>query len=130
MKPHLRVVTAAIFKENKLLICQRSEKMILSGYYEFPGGKVESGESDDEAVAREIKEELDMIVEVGELIAQTSYEYEDFSLDLLTYKCKTDDKPKMIEHSDMKWIAVSELDRYSFPPANTPIISKIKEMYE
>lgn len=130
MKKHIKVVAGLISDNNHFFICQRSENMTLPNYWEFPGGKVEEGETNEEALRRELIEELRCDVNVGELLAENYHEYDDFTLDLLVYECTLNERvPVITEHSASNWIPIEEFDDYLFAPADWPAIKKVKEKY-
>lgn len=122
----IHVVGAIIYREDKILCVQRSEKMTLSGMWEFPGGKIEEGESPEEALAREILEELDCTIEVEGFVARGVYEYSFGEVTLDGYMCKlVEGEPKLLEHSDGKWLSRGELSGLEWAPADIPIVAKL-----
>lgn len=100
--------------------------MSLSGFWEFPGGKIEPGESAQEALAREMREELLCTVSVGELVETTAHEY-DFGVVTLTtfYATLIDGEPRLTEHSEIRWIPVAELRSVEWAPADVPAVERI-----
>ncbi|WP_412678900.1 (deoxy)nucleoside triphosphate pyrophosphohydrolase [Brevibacillus nitrificans] len=122
------VVGAVIVKEdNKILCALRSQEMSLPGYWEFPGGKIEQGEDPREALIREIKEELSCEVAVGELIEDIIHDYENISVHLITYLATIiHGEPKASEHERLEWVAVNDLERLDWAPADIPTVHKIK----
>src|SRR5712692_7081103 len=88
MPPRIRVVAAMIEKDGKYLITQRRPTAVLPLLWEFPGGKVEEGESDEAALRREIRERLEADVQVGELISYVRHPYDHYTVDLLLYQCR------------------------------------------
>ncbi len=130
MKQHLRVVTAAIINDGKLLICRRKDDSEYNGYFEFPGGKVEAGENDILALKRELTEELSIDADITRLIDESFFEYKDFTIDLLLFEVNHFDRDITLNvHSECKWIEFNELEDYQFPAANKVAISKLKDMY-
>lgn len=130
MKKHVNVVGALIKKDNLFYICQRSRKMSLPLYWEFPGGKIEVGESNEEALVREIQEELSCEIEVVTHLNHTYYEYDTFTIDLFVYECKLiNGEPCISEHAKDAWITVDCFDEYEFAPADVPAVKYIKEVY-
>lgn len=122
------VVAAFIWRDDKFLICRRPAHKARGLQWEFVGGKTEPGETKEEALARECREELDIAIEVGDLYTQVFHEYPDISVRLsLFYASITDGEPKLLEHSEMRWIGPDEIDNYSFCPADRDILKKIKE---
>ena len=126
MKKEINVVGAIIFSDNKILCARRSEKMSLPLKWEFPGGKIERGETEKEALIREIKEEVKCDLIVGEKVTTTSYEYDFGIVNLTTYKCKLNEmQPTLTEHKDIKWLKVEELKSIEWAPADVPAVNII-----
>ena len=99
------------------------------GQWEFPGGKIEDGETPQTALVREIKEELDTIVEVGELIDTIEYDYPSFQLSMDCFWCEVvEGELKLLEAEDAKWLNRDELDSVQWLPADLKIIDRIKDM--
>ncbi|HUU00734.1 MAG TPA: 8-oxo-dGTP diphosphatase MutT [Myxococcota bacterium] len=126
-KRTIRVVAGLIRdSQGRALITQRRPQAFMPLKWEFPGGKVEAGESDQEALNRELKEELDIDVQVCEHFMGLIHSYPDFDVDFQVYNCKiVSGKPGKIAVNDFKWIHISELCNYEFPPADQPTISKL-----
>lgn len=123
------VTGALLFKDNKILIARRPASGKLPGKWEFPGGKVENGETPEECLAREIKEELGIDVMVGELFGETTYSYPDGDIRLLVYFVfwqKGTMEPAV--HDAVAWASPAELDAFDFAPADLPLISILKEI--
>lgn len=126
----LRVVAALIFDEDRLLICKRPNSKALSHLWEFPGGKVEAGESDETALIRECVEELDVELEVLEFFDEINHDYDEFSVNIKFYKCKIKNgELKNKEHEDMKWIKAADIFKYDFCPADFPVAKKLLEKF-
>lgn len=125
------VVAALLKDENKFLICQRPQTKARGLLWEFVGGKVEAGESRQEALKRECKEELDVEISVGKLFAQVLHEYPDITIRLSLFEAELTDgqKIRLIEHADAKWISADEIDDFEFCPADEEILAKIKNEY-
>lgn len=118
-KQRIRVVSAAIHREGRYLITQRTARAVLPLLWEFPGGKVESGEDDASALEREILERLDVKVEVDEQLSSTEREYHDYVVELHLYRChlgEVEPRPKAVQ--DMRWVKTAEFDDYEFTPAD------------
>ncbi len=121
------VVAALIVREGRFLICRRPASKARGLLWEFVGGKVEPGESREEALARECMEELDVKVKVGDLYAELIHSYPDISIRLLLYRASIEKgRPKLIEHCDMRWISPGEIDLFDFCPADADILKKIR----
>ncbi|MEK4138107.1 MULTISPECIES: (deoxy)nucleoside triphosphate pyrophosphohydrolase [Kurthia] len=131
MKKHVHVVGAVMVNDEEKIFCaQRSKKMSLPGLWEFPGGKIEDGETKQQALIREIQEELACSIEVYEQIEDTTYEYETFVVRLETFKAKIlKGEPVLQEHQASKWIAVEELDQLNWAAADVPAVKKIQKEF-
>lgn len=124
MKKRVSVVGAVIFNErNEVLCALRSPKMSLPNYWEFPGGKINEGEMPQEALIREIKEELGCLISVGEKIEEVDHEYENIIVHLATYKTYIESGiPKALEHADLKWVQIKKLLELKWAPADIPTV--------
>ena len=119
------VVAAAIFRENRVLCVQRSKhtKEYKSLKWEFPGGKVEVGESREEALVREIREELSVDIEVSEFLMTVEHAYPDFHLTMHVFKCVLDQgEITLNEHVALKWLSLDELDQLDWAVADIPVV--------
>lgn len=124
------VVAALIWDGERFLICQRPAHKARGLLWEFVGGKVEPGETKEEALIRECKEELDITVTVGETFMELIHEYPDITVRLtLFHAVIADGTPKMLEHNDIRWITVDEIDAYAFCPADADILQSLKKFY-
>ena len=118
-KRKITVVSAAIERDGCYLITQRNEHAVLPLLWEFPGGKVEPGETDEAALARELKHRLGINVEVWERLSSTEREYDTYTVVLHLYRCDLGhDDPRPLSVRDMRWVSSSEFDRYKFTPAD------------
>lgn len=128
MKKTINVVGAVFIRDGRVLAAQRSEKMSLPLFWEFPGGKIEQGESPVEALKRELREELNVLAEVGEHVETTVYEYDFGVVALQTYYCTLlAGEPELTEHTKIRWLAPSELFSVEWAPADVPAVEKINE---
>ncbi|WP_404450598.1 (deoxy)nucleoside triphosphate pyrophosphohydrolase [Virgibacillus necropolis] len=126
MKKDIHVVGAVITEENKILCAQRGTTKTLPYKWEFPGGKIEKGESPQEALKREIDEEMHCKIEIGEKVEHTVYEYDFGIVHLTTYSCKLiEGKPVLTEHASIKWLSPNELVSLDWAPADIPAIEKL-----
>ena len=124
----IRVTAAILEKDGKILIAKRKTgDELFAGLWEFPGGKVEEGETPEKCMARELKEELDIEVEVGELITSNKHKYPQGIFELLAYRVKhISGKMVLNDHEEMKWVTADDMPRFEFPPADLPIIKYLR----
>ncbi|QMU96911.1 (deoxy)nucleoside triphosphate pyrophosphohydrolase [Microbacterium esteraromaticum] len=120
------VVGAVIVRGDTVLAARRGQTKTLPGMWEFPGGKIEKGETPKEALRREIEEELGCRIEVGERVETTSHEYE-FGIVTLTtfYATLISEEPMSTEHSEIRWIRATELGTVDWAPADTPAVLRV-----
>ena len=122
------VVAALIWQGNKFMICQRPACKARALLWEFVGGKVESGETKEQALIRECKEELNVILSVGDVFMDVTHEYPDLTVHLTLFNATiAQGEPQKLEHNDIQWITPSEIPNYEFCPADEEILQKIKE---
>ena len=125
------VVAALIWKNNKFMICQRPAHKARGLLWEFVGGKVESDETKEQALIRECKEELNILLSVGDVFMDIIHEYPDLTVHLTLFNATiTDSEPQKLEHNDIKWIAPSEIPNFEFCPADEEILKEITKRYE
>ena len=124
-KPHIRVVAAELVRDGSFLITQRKPTATLPLLWEFPGGRVEAGETDEAALQRELKENLGIRTSVGALSMHVSHEYDRYTLDLLVYRASTDDEPEAIGVHTVRWVAPSAFDQYEFPGADQQTVDQL-----
>ena len=122
------VVAALIVKDHRFLICQRPAHKTRGLLWEFVGGKVEQGETLPQALIRECLEELGIRVTPQEIFMQLVHIYPDITVRLTLFWAQTQDTPQRLEHNDLRWISVDEIDHFSFGPADRDILAKLKEM--
>lgn len=121
----INVVAAVIMKEGRVFATQRGYGEFKDGW-EFPGGKVEAGESPEEALRREIREELEVDVNVGDLIDTIEYDYPAFHLSMKCYACTiAGGSPHLLEHEAARWLSADQLDSVAWLPADITLIPKI-----
>jgi 8-oxo-dGTP diphosphatase len=118
--PHIRLVAAVIEREGRYLITQRRPQAVLPGLWEFPGGKVESGESDEQALMRELQERVGVDVTVKNRMAQRTHRYEGYSVDLTLYQAQIlpGQEPRPLRVADFRWAASEDFEKYPFPAAD------------
>lgn len=130
MKRNIKVVGAVVLSDGKVLCVQRGPNGSLPGLWEFPGGKVEPGESPREALAREIDEELRCQVTVGDEITTTMHEYDFGIVHLTTFYCELDQGvPQLTEHTSMLWTTPDDLRTVEWAPADIPAVAVIEERF-
>ena len=130
-KKHYEVVAAVIVKDNKVYCCQRGNKGECAFKWEFPGGKIELGETKEEALVREIKEELNCKIKVEKYITTIDHEYNTFFITMHVYLCTLIDRePTISEHITYKWCDVSELESLDFAQADYKFLNKIEKIYK
>lgn len=127
-RPHKNIAVGVVFDAEKILIDQRQPDGMLGGLWEFPGGKVEDGERCEDAVVREIKEELDVDVKVVSHLATVEHQYTHFTISLHAFVCQfLAGTPKALACADWKWVTCEELSWYAFPTANNKIIELLSK---
>ena len=127
MKKHINVVGAVIRRNGAILCAQRGPGGSLAGMWEFPGGKIEPGETPKEALEREIVEELECRVTVGEMVTTTTHEYDFGVVSLTTFYCElVDGIPALTEHAAVVWLDPSELHTLQWAPADVPAVALIE----
>ena len=123
----VEVVAALIWDQDEFMICQRPAHKARALLWEFVGGKVEPGETKEQALIRECQEELAITLDVGELYMDVIHEYPDITVKLSLFNAViADGAPQRIEHNDIKWITVQEIPKYDFCPADVEILEELK----
>ena len=126
----VEVVAALIWDKDKFMICQRPAHKSCALLWEFVGGKVEPGETKEQALIRECQEELDVILSVGDEFIDVVHQYPDIKVHLTLFNATiAEGVPQKLEHNDIKWITPSEIPNYDFCPADTEILEKIISVY-
>lgn len=126
----LEVVAALIWDHDKFMICQRPAHKARGLLWEFVGGKVEPGETKEQALIRECREELAVTLSVGEPFMEVTHEYPDITVHLsLFHATILEGVPQKLEHHDIRWITPAEIPSYDFCPADVEILTKITEVY-
>lgn len=127
MPKQIHVVGAVITRGGLVMCAQRGDDGNLPGLWEFPGGKIEQGESKQAALVREIAEELGCTVEVGREVTTTTHEYEFGEVTLTTFYCRlVAGTPKLTEHASLKWLPPDELETIPWAPADIPALALIR----
>ncbi len=125
-RPHYVIAAGIILQGDRILIARRPDDGLLGGLWEFPGGKVEDGETPEQAVLREVKEELDVIVRVEKLFTTIKHQYTHFTITLNAFLCQyVSGQPRAIGCTDWRWVKKEELANYAFPRANGKIIEQL-----
>jgi mutator protein MutT len=126
-KKHIEVSAALIFHNGKLLITRRHAGAHLGGIWEFPGGKREPGETFEQCLARELREELGIEVEVGELFEKISHAYAEKNVHLKFFVCRLiSGQPQPLDCAAFKWVEKTELADYEFPAADARLLDKLR----
>ena len=123
----VEVVAALIWDRDKFMICQRPAHKARGLLWEFVGGKVEFGETKEQALIRECQEELAVTLDVGEVFMDVVHEYPDLTVHLTLFHAAIQEGiPQKLEHNDIRWITVGEIDQYTFCPADEEILERLK----
>ena len=126
--PHYHIAIGVVQKDDRILITQRKESGLLGGLWEFPGGKVRQGEPSEEACKREIAEETNLDIEVGDYLTHVDHAYSHFKIGVDVYSCKYQaGDVKLNGPVDHRWILIDDIDRYPFPVANHKFIPLLKK---
>ncbi len=123
----IEVVAAVIFDEQGRIFATQRGYGEWKNWWEFPGGKMEAGEPPQQALKREIREELDAEIEVGKLIRTIDYDYPQFHLTMHCFKCRLKGQYTLLEHEAAKWLKPAELDSVQWLPADIEIIKELKQ---
>ena len=129
MRRKIRVVGAMIEKDGRYLITQRPPTASLPLLWEFPGGRVEPGETDQSALARELAEEMQIQVAVGDRVIHVEHSYEAYDIDFCVYRCRLLSGPiRHVRVHAHRWVRPDELDQYKFPPADEKSLAKLLDL--
>ena len=130
-RKHLQIGVAVVWDGHKVLIDQRRREDTFGGYWEFPGGKIEPGEDAIDCIKREIKEEIGIMIDVGEHLITVDHEYgERFAVTLIVYHCQyVSGTPQPLESVELRWVKPSELNQFRFPAANAQILAALCPSY-
>ena len=131
MKKHIKVAAALLFENGKIFATKRGDSPYpyVAHKYEFPGGKIEDGEKGEDAVKRELKEELDLDVKVAGLYASHTFEYPDFIITLFVYECEKNSDFILKEHESYAWIAPADLKEEEWAPSDADILGSLKRVF-
>ncbi len=123
----IEVVAALIWEGDRFLIGQRPEHKARGLLWEFAGGKTEPGESKEQALIRECREELDVEIQVGDVFLEVTHEYTDLTVHLTLFHASiVRGIPQKLEHQDLRWITPQEIENYAFCPADQVILDKLR----
>ena len=124
------VVAALIWEGEKFMICRRPAHKARGLLWEFVGGKVEPGETKEQALVRECREELAITVAVGSVFTEVTHVYPDLTIHLTLFNARiAEGTPQKLEHSDIRWITPAEIGKYEFCPADEEILGQIREKF-
>jgi 8-oxo-dGTP diphosphatase len=129
-KAHIRVVAAVIERNGRYLLTQRNASAVFPLLWEFPGGRVESGETDSAALVREVHGRIGVLVAISEKLGEHVHEYEDYDVHLTLFACSLppDAEPRAVGVHDVRWVSSQELDNYEFPPADQTSMTKLLDL--
>lgn len=126
-------VAAAVIenRDGRILIARRKPDTFLGGYWEFPGGKIEPGESAAACAARELREEMDVHIEAGDIVAETVHDYGEKVVRLIAVRAiLLGGRIRLHDHDEIRWVTPAEMDDYLFAPADEAIVERLKEIKE
>lgn len=123
--PHIRVVAAEIEQEGTYLITQRRPEAALPLLWEFPGGRVQEGESDSDALRRTIRDRLDVGVQVGHRVLHVTHTYDVYALDMVVYRCALVGPPRAARVNEFRWVRPDEFGDYAFPGADQQTVDAL-----
>jgi len=122
----IKVICGIIYKDDEIFICRRKSNKSLGGFWEFPGGKIEKGESHEDSLKRELMEELHMEVEVIEYYDSVKYDYGDFAIELIAYTCSFRNwNLSLTDHDLYEWVMPGETLNWKLSPADIPLVKRL-----
>lgn len=122
----VKVVCGIIFHDSKVLICRRKPNRSLGGFWEFPGGKIEDGEKNEESLCRELMEELGMEVVVLDFFKSQFHNYDSFKIELIAYRCNFIRASfDLSDHDAYEWVGILDLNKWKLAPADIPIAEEL-----
>jgi 8-oxo-dGTP diphosphatase len=128
-KPHFHVAAGLIRRDGKILITRRPKGSHLEGFWEFPGGKREEGETLEECLQRELREELGITVRAERFLACVEHEYDERSISLHLFECSPPlEEPQPLGCASLKWVHLQDLPKYRMPPADRKLLALLKEI--
>lgn len=126
MKTIVQVTAAIIANDGKILITQRQEQDRMAGWWEFPGGKLEAGETPKQCLKRELREELEMDAIIGRFLGSSVYHYDHISIELMGFRAFWNGAPfRLVTHQACQWVTPSRLNAFSFTPADLPFVRRL-----
>lgn len=126
---HFEVVASVLIKDNRVFCAQRKDAGETAKKWEFPGGKIEVGETHQQALAREIAEELSTEIAVGNFITTVKHQYQTFAITMHAYQCAIlEGNLTLSEHLDSRWLSREDLDSVDWAPADLPIVERVREI--
>ncbi|MEP2937628.1 MAG: (deoxy)nucleoside triphosphate pyrophosphohydrolase [Gilvibacter sp.] len=125
----IKVACGIIKNSGKYFLCRRGPSKTFSGFWEFPGGKVENNETPEDALKRELIEELNMKVEILNCFTTVNYDYDTFKIELIAFSCNyVDSTINMIDHDRVEWLDLEQLSLKKLTPADIPIVRKLNSL--
>jgi len=125
----IKVVCGVIYKEDDIFLCRRKPHKTLGGFWEFPGGKVESQESNENCLERELMEELGMKVYILNHLKTITHDYGSFKIELIAYRCNFIDAAfNLVDHDAYEWVKIANLTSYNLAAADIPIVEVLQKI--
>lgn len=122
----IKVVCAIVFKDDKVFLCRRNSKKSLAGFWEFPGGKIEIGENEEDCLSRELEEELGMKVRIDKHFKTVLHDYDTFTIELIAYTCHfLEASYNLTDHDEYEWMHINDLNKKDLAPADIPIANEL-----